>query len=284
LNSVERVGRTVTVPPIAAPPLLRWAGSKRKLLPVLLRHSPDRYSRYIEPFVGSACLFFALAPRAAVLGDFNKDLIDFYSVVRQYPAVLAREIEGYPLDQQFYYELRSRVPSELTRIQAAARFLYLNRFCFNGVYRTNRQGRFNVPFGIKTGHLPTRADLKRASRLLQSAELVRGDFDLTIAKAKRNDFVYLDPPYSASRNRGEYGYGAFSSTDVDRLVAAATALDKKNVTFLISYQSDESTRRKFGPWFQANVNVRRHIAGFIGVRGNVTELLVSNRPFQENAA
>lgn len=131
----------------ACGPVFRWAGSKRQLVPTLIANAPDDFGAYIEPFAGSACLFFALQPERAVLGDFNTALIGAYRVIATAPRAVARALSAMPTDPAFYYELRSRDAALLSRVERAARFIYLNRFSFNGVYRTNLQGGFNVPRG-----------------------------------------------------------------------------------------------------------------------------------------
>ena len=272
--------KTTCVREMKIAPLLRWAGSKRKLLPELLACAPQRFRRYVEPFAGSACLFFSLAPERAILGDFNEELIDFYGVVSERPTALFRAVSTFPVSETFYYELREWRPSQLSRTQAAARFLYLNRFCFNGVYRTNKAGQFNVPFGRKTGTLPTLNHLISASKILRNARFAKGDFTQAVSEVRRGDFVYMDPPYSAARYRGEYGYGAFSEGDLERLVAAADYLHNKGATFLISYKHEKAVTARFDRWFRSQVTVRRHVAGFAGARRTVTESLFSNRPLQ----
>ena len=231
--------------------------------------------------MGSGCLFFALTPKRSLLADFNIELIAFYQVLKASPCTLHREFSKFPVSREFYYEIRDWDAASLSRTRAAARFLYLNRFCFNGVYRTNKKGQFNVPFGSKTGQVPTLSHLISASALLADVELVPADFAETVAKAERGDFYYMDPPYAASRYRGEYGYGAFASSDLERLVAAADYIDNRGATFLISYKHDPAVARSLQRWFQSRVHVRRHVAGFAGARGSVAELLISNRSFRE---
>ena len=128
-------------------PCFRWAGSKRSLLPSLLDCVPHSYDRYIEPFAGSACLFFALRPDRAILGDFNVELMQAYRTIAKHPRLIAREVLRLPASQAAYYRIRSLVPNLLTPLHRAVRFAYLNRYCFNGVYRTDRKNRFNVPQG-----------------------------------------------------------------------------------------------------------------------------------------
>lgn len=225
--------------------LLRWAGSKRKLLPLLTINVPRRFNRYIEPFAGSACLFFSSisSPRTAILGDFNGELLDFYRVVKTRPKALFDRLRAFEESEDFYYSLRSVDPARLNRTEAAARFLYLNRFCFNGVYRTNQSGKFNVPYGTKTGRLPNLTEIQACSHALKNVAFSPGDFEVTLSEAKKGDFVYLDPPYTTSRYRGEYGYGAFCDSDFERLREALVGLDRKGVAFLLSYSSKMQLRR-----------------------------------------
>ncbi len=142
-----------------AVPFLRWAGSKRKLLPVLREYWNPSYSRYVEPFAGSACLFFHLQPSKALLGDINRDLMFTYRQVRRdLPAVLSalRKFKG---NKKEYLRLRAISPTELEDAERAARFIFLNRYCFNGIYRTNLQGSFNVPYGgLRAGYIPPDED------------------------------------------------------------------------------------------------------------------------------
>lgn len=261
-------------------PFLRWAGSKRRLLPTLQSFCPQSFERYVEPFAGSACLFFLLQPRQAIIGDFNQSLIETYTAVARSPRAISNRLATFPTTSDFYYSLRKQSPSCLTPIERAARFIYLNRFCFNGVYRTNRNGEFNVPRGTKTGQLPTYTELKECASVLSRASFVAGDFEETLAQATTNDFVYLDPPYSLAteRNRGEYGYGGFSSVDMARLQRSLAGLHERGATFILSYRCTNQVRLMFAPWHQKTLTVRRHVAGFAVDRRNVRELLISNIP------
>ena len=259
-------------------PLLRWAGSKRKLIPQLCQRVPENAQRYIEPFAGSACLFFHLLPKSAVLGDANPELIKTYRVVRDQPIELAEALARMPRTEQFYYDLRARAPRELDRVERAARFVYLNRFCFNGVYRTNRQGQFNVPRGVRTGAVPTADNIKSASSALRRAKLIAGDFESCLESIEPGDFVYLDPPY-AKRGRpgyGEYGYDVFCEDDLERLIKSLQSIDSRGGTFLLSYSYSLRTRELFRDWHCRTLLVRRHVAGFGRHRGLVREVLVTN--------
>jgi len=231
---------------------------------------------------GESGTFFGVwAPSArqvTVIGDFNADLIDAYQVIADAPGAVARALSGMPTEPEFYYELRARDMPSLSRVARAARFVYLNRFSFNGVYRTNREGSFNVPRGKKTGSLPTTESLVAVAKTLKNATLVCGDFENTLKHARRGDFVYMDPPYrlDETRMRGEYGYGAFSSCDLERLEAALVKLDRRGVKFLLSYKYRRGFHRSMQRWFMLTQLVRRHVGGFSDRRSKVRELLVAN--------
>lgn len=261
-------------------PILRWAGSKRQILPTLVANTPKQYGAYLEPFAGSACLFFALQPERAVIGDFNTELIAAYQIIAKAPKAVALALSKMPTDPEFYYELRARDTTGLARVARAARFVYLNRFSFNGVYRTNRKGLFNVPRGKKTGALPTPESLVAAAKALENATFVSGDFEKTLEIAKRGDFVYMDPPYrlDETRMRGEYGYGAFSSSDLERLADVLVTLDRCGVKFLLSYKYRRGFHKSMQRWHLLTQLVRRHVGGFTDRRRKVRELLVSNYP------
>lgn len=263
-----------------SPPVLRWAGSKRSLLPQLLPHARHARGRYVEPFAGSACLFFAARPHSAVLGDLNGELIETYGVLRQHPRLVARRMHAWPTDADGYYAVRNLAPTQLGPIERAARFIYLNRLCFNGVYRTNRKGQFNVPYGKHTGAPPTEQHLYRCSVALRGADLRSGDFDETTADAGPGDFVYLDPPYTQNPETayGVYGYGSFDARDLDRMMKTLRRLDRKGATFLFSYAlvpglADELPRG----WRYREVAARGRVAASVSSRGARPEILVTNR-------
>lgn len=260
-------------------PILRWAGSKRKLLSSLIARVPHSFNRYIEPFAGSACLFFALRPDSAILGDINADLMATYGMLCKHPRIVARSVRSLKHTRSEYYRVRATYHKEKDPLQRAIYFIYLNRYSFNGVYRTNRRGEFNVPFGTNTGGIPDSVDFYRCSLALRRASLLTSDFTRTIANAERGDFVYLDPPYSScNRPRyGEYGYGSFQPLQLAELVSALDALDRRGAKFLVSYASSRAARRAFSRFQVESISVRRHVAGFAKHRHDVRELLVSNR-------
>jgi DNA adenine methylase len=258
--------------------LLRWAGSKRRLLKLLLGRLPQIGGRYIEPFAGSACLFFALEPTQAILGDINRELIETYRVLRHRPRTVWTGLTRAEQSEREYYRLRSLDPRSLSPMDRTVRFLYLNRFCFNGVYRTNRHGEFNVPRGKNTGQLPDLARFQDCAKLLRRVIFKNADFEETLAGVEATDFIYLDPPYfkPGRVGYGEYGYARFQQRDVSRLLGVLSEIDRAGARFLMSYSGTGIQSQRLGNWNVTRLQVRRYVAGFAAGRDSVTELLVSN--------
>lgn len=253
--------------------ILRWAGSKRKLVPVITSLFPQKYRRYIEPFAGSACVFAALAPRKAVLSDINAELIHTYKTLVTSASAVGTALRRFDQKKRTYYRLRAMDPTTLGRITRAARFIYLNRRCFNGVFRLNRRGQFNVPLGRRTGPMPTQAELTHFGKLLAAADIRACDFAKSVSRAGKGDLVYLDPPYTRpdTRFRGEYGWNAFRESDEQRLIHAVTKAAKKGATIVLSYRA--SISRSLPGWSRRHVRVLRSVSGFSAKRRRVTEIL-----------
>jgi len=260
-------------------PLLRWAGSKRQLRARLHKYWRPSFVRYVEPFAGSCSLFFWLAPARAILSDKNPELVEVYRVLAQRPDELHRAASYYPSTKGSYYTLRSLDTTHLPPLARAARFVFLNRYCFNGIYRTNRAGRFNVPFSpSKTGALPSVESFRACARALSGASLHAADFGSVLRHTRPGDFVYLDPPYATSKRRvfTEYGPRPFDRSDLDRLKYHLLHLDSRGVAFVLSYADCPELRTMCRKWRFQRVVVRRNIAGFQNARRHARELIVSN--------
>lgn len=254
-------------------PFIRWAGSKRQHLPLLKSFWSDTFSRYVEPFAGSAILFFNLNPARALLGDINKELISTFKTVRDHPTQVHKTLKAIPKGPIHYKRVRKE------NLERAARFIYLNRFCFNGLYRTNLKGEFNVPYGGKrSGSIPTQEHLIGSARHLKRATLFCGDFQETLSKVRRGDFVYLDPPYAVSNRRifTEYGEKPFTVPDIEVLGKLLSRIDRKGAKFVLSYADCSEARKAFVQWKTKRVLTRRSVAGFHGARRNAYELCVTN--------
>ncbi len=260
-------------------PFLRWAGSKRKQIPALSEFWNTDYRRYIEPFAGSACLFFAVSPRHALLTDINDDLVTTYNAVRDHHRAVSNRLQSLSRGKRNYYKIRNDRLADLDPIDAAARFIYLNRYCFNGLYRTNGDGRFNVPYSAaRVGHLSTPDELRKASTALKVATIRSADFEATLAEARSGDFVYLDPPFAVGNRRmfRQYGPSCFGLDDLVRLAKQLHTLDGRGVSFVLSYAHCREALDHFGTWPRRRVYVQRNIAGFSKHRRRAGEIIFSN--------
>jgi DNA adenine methylase len=217
------------------------------------------------------------------LGDKNESLIEVYRQVRDKPDRLYDRLCRIRRNEETYYRWRKKTPDELDVETRAVRFLYLNRNCFNGIFRTNTRGEFNVPFGIKPGAYFSRADLKLCASLLNRAEFVPGDFGVTVARVQKGDFVYLDPPFAVESRRvfRHYGASLFSTGDLLRLGECLGGIVRAGADFLVSYADCKEARVLAGQWNAVRLPVRRHIAGFSGNRRLAYEWLISNMPMPE---
>jgi len=261
-------------------PFLRWAGSKRRLLPTLQTFWTSKHKRYVEPFAGSACLFFAIKPPKAILGDLNPELIATYIEVKYRIAAVLKELKKLkPEDKTEYLRLRGIDISKMTPPARAARFIYLNRYCFNGIYRTNLLGQFNVPYsGVRCGAVPDDEVFEKCANRLRRARFMNSDFENVLKHAEKGDLVYMDPPFAVRARRvfRQYDPSTFTSDDIARLRGWMVRLNTKRVNFVVSYaESDEADvlRKDFS---YETVAVRRHIAGFAAHRRMSNEIIISN--------
>lgn len=275
-------------------PIVKWAGGKAQLLSQYEPFFPASFQRYLEPFVGGGAVFFhlynhgRLAGRESILIDRLEELINVYRVARDQVQDLIIELRGhepYRHDADYYYEVRAwdRGSDYHQRgdVERAARFIYLNRTCYNGLYRVNRKGQFNVPFGRY--HNPTISDddnLLAVSRSLQGVVLEVGDFDRCLKWAGPGDFVYLDPPYqplSKTAYFTSYTSAAFGSKDQQRLVATFEELDQRGCQIMLSNSYTGSIRRLYESYEQVQVQATRAISSKADRRGAISELLVMNQ-------
>jgi len=251
--ATQTTGRLVAAP-ARARPFVKWAGGKSQLLAHLNSFfpPPSTYRRYIEPFLGGGAVYFHLAPERAVLTDLNADLLEVWRVVRDDVDGLIAALAAHYWDETYYYQLRSQDPATLTPAQRAARFIYLNKTCYNGLYRVNRSGQFNVPFGryTKAPMIFDEPTLRADSALLQSADMHVGDFATTLAEVGPGDFVYLDPPYdpvSATANFTHYTDLRFSRAEQERLAAAVAVATERGALVLLNNSDTDFIRSLYPP-------------------------------------
>ncbi|MDX8446400.1 DNA adenine methylase [Mesorhizobium captivum] len=226
-------------------PFLKWAGGKRWFAERCMHLIPETFERYIEPFLGSGAMFFALRPKQAILSDLNEDLINCYRAVRDAPMAIAEMLAAHHAahSEDHYYRVRADKPDEL--VVRAARFLYLNRTCWNGLYRVNRKNEFNVPIGTKTAVMLDSDDFEASSRILRSAELDNRDFEQTLALAGAADFVFVDPPYTVKHNLNgfvKYNDKIFSWADQVRLRDAVVEAAARGASVLVTNANHASIR------------------------------------------
>jgi DNA adenine methylase len=264
--------------PAALSPIFRWAGSKRRLVSRIAQYWHPNFARYVEPFAGSACVFFSLQPKAALLSDINADLIETYSTIRRSPAAVHTRLAQIPLGKDSYYRLRASRKSDLSITQQAARFIFLNRFCFNGLYRTNLAGAFNVPYSPrKTGQLPTLSELQNIARTLQAADILQTDFEATIDLTGPGDFIYADPPYAISEARvfREYHPNSFAISDIPRFASCLNRAARRGATIVVTYANSADFRAAFSGWNISEVATPRNISGFAKHRKLAIELIAT---------
>jgi DNA adenine methylase len=226
-------------------PFLKWAGGKRWFADRCLNMAPQTFGRYIEPFLGGGAMFFALQPARALLSDLNADLIDCYWAIRTSPkaitALLAEHHERHSAEH--YYTTRAVKPVDL--VERAAWFIYLNRTCWNGLYRVNRKNEFNVPMGTKTNVVLPTDDFSSVSRMLLRSEILNQDFERTIDAAENGDFIFVDPPYTVKHNLNgflKYNHKIFSWADQIRLRDAVARATKRGAMVLVTNANHQSIR------------------------------------------
>ena len=178
-------------------PILKWAGGKTQLLPEITARMPESYNKYIEPFIGGGALFFRLNADKAVIADSNPELVNMYRVIAEHGDQVIEALQGYRNEEEMFYEVRAKDWTKCDNIEAAARMIYLNHTCFNGLYRLNRKGQFNTPYGrYKNPTICNAEKIIAAAGVLKNAEIVCGDYlDVLKRYAKKGDFIFLDPPY-----------------------------------------------------------------------------------------
>lgn len=258
-------------------PFIKWAGGKRWLLNNPNFSLPSFSGRYIEPFLGGGAVFFHLAPSQAILCDVNERLIATYRSIRDEWQLVQAGLSHFQEkhSKEFYYEERARQHS--ASYLRAAQFLYLNRTCFNGLYRENLKGEFNVPVGTKTQVLLPEDDFEEASKLLACADLRCGDFEAVVAEASDGDLVFIDPPYTTAHNVNgfiKYNQKIFTWDDQKRLMDAIAGAKRRGAQIVLTNADHESIHALYAdlgtPMVVARPSV---IAGSVGSRRGTTETL-----------
>lgn len=272
-----KIGRTCAGPK-RAEPFVKWAGGKQALIAKLVPHFPKSYSRYFEPFIGGGAVFFAIQHPNAVISDQNEWLIDTYEAVRDDWESVAAKLDQLPNTKDDYLRIRAISPKALDLISRAAHFIYLNKTCFRGLFRVNRQGHFNVPYGAYDRRYYDRINLASASQVLSGTTILRSDYEGALIGISAGDFVYFDPPYYkmggyADFNR--YTAGQFKEKDQVRLAALSNELTERGVKWALSNSDTPFIRDLYKPYRTLKVDARREI-NLKSQERDVAELLVLN--------
>lgn len=261
-----------------AKPFLKWAGGKGQLLEQLRPLFPREHGTYFEPFVGGGAVFFDRRLAAAVLTDVNVELVECYGAVRDDVEAVIGALEGHRYEEAHYYEVRAQAPRSM--VERAARTIYLNRVGYNGLYRVNRSGQFNVPFGRYVN--PTicdRENLRACSRALRGVVLEVRDFERAAHEARPGDFVYFDPPYvpvSDTANFTSYAPGGFGWEAHVQLAAVFRRLAVRGVHVMLSNSDLPPVRGLYADFHVETVRASRHINSKAERRGKVTEIVVTS--------
>jgi DNA adenine methylase len=272
-------------------PFLKWAGGKRQLLPEIRKYYPKKIGKYYEPFVGGGAVFFDLQNKNLVINDFNSELINTYKVVKNHVDELIGLLEEHKAnnDKEYYYQLRELDRNGklelMSDVERAARFIYLNKTCFNGLFRVNSQNQFNVPYGnYKNPNIVNEDVLRVDSRYLNSTniKILNMDFELATKDAKKGDFIYFDPPYApVTEDKNSFvGYtlNGFSYEEQKRLRNLFVELDNRGCKVMLSNSSVESIHELYENYSDTTeiIKANRAINSKGNGRGKVDEVLIKN--------
>lgn len=278
-------------------PIIKWAGGKRQLLDRIIPMIPDIEGKYYEPFAGGLAVMSYLYSNArihnATISDLNSELINLYLTVKNNPNNLVEKVKnlGFINSRSFYYKIREEfnaiMGNQEKSIERAAMFLVLNRLCFNGLWRVNSSGKFNVPFGrYSNPRIVSETHILRFSDMLQTVNIMLSDFSVCVRDALDSDFVYFDPPYfpaSETARFTEYTSESFGEEDLRRLLDTCRLLDNHNVRFLLSNSYTDTVNEMFGEFHVSKVEARRYINSDAGGRMGHHEVLVYNYDIHESS-
>ena len=275
-------------------PFLKWAGGKSQLLPAIKKRLPLEFSTYYEPFLGGGAVFFYLQPSKAVVSDSNEELINVYRVIRDDIEELINDLKQHVNSKEYFYKMRELDRdkdkyAELSPVKRASRIIYLNKTCYNGLFRVNKSGEFNAPFGnYKKPQIVNEPVLRAISSYLNNAELVIkcGDFEECLKNAQEGDFAYLDPPYfplSNTANFTGYDKSGFDENCQVRLKKVCDELDERGVKFLLSNSKVDFIQSLYGRYIREIITAKRAINSRGDKRGEIEELLIRNYELSDSS-
>jgi DNA adenine methylase len=269
-------------------PFLKWVGGKRQIMPEVVERLPDNMKKYkyIEPFIGGGAVLLHLQPKKAIINDFNSELINVYRVIKNSLEDLIVDLHKHKNEPDYFYEIRGIDRKDefksLTDVERASRIIYLNKTCFNGLYRVNNSGEFNSPFGkYKNPNIVNEPTLRAVSHYLNTndIQMINTDYEEILQQADKNSFVYLDPPYypvSESSNFTGYVQGGWNITDHTRLREVCDKLDEKGIKFLQSNSSADFIKEEYKKYNIHIIKANRSINSDGEKRGEVEEVLIRN--------
>jgi DNA adenine methylase len=269
-------------------PFLKWVGGKRQLMPSIVELMPKNIKElnYVEPFIGGGAVLFHLQPRTAIINDFNDELINVYNVIKNSLNELIVDLKTHENNADYFYQIRSLDRTNdfksLTPVQRASRVIYLNKTCFNGLYRVNNAGEFNAPFGrYKNPNIVNEPTLKAVNKFLNNSNvrISSGDYSEILESADENSFVYFDPPYhpiSESSNFTGYVQGGWDVFDQIRLREFCDQLNERGIKFLLSNSSAPLIKDQYENYTITTVKANRSINSNGADRGEVDEFLIRN--------
>jgi DNA adenine methylase len=261
-------------------PFLRWAGGKNWFVKHLEYIAANLdFRNYHEPFLGGGSVFFSLEiPNRAYLSDLNKDLISTYSTLKKYPEEIIEKLRAFKNTESFYYKIREMSYDD--SIGKAARFIYLNQTSFNGIYRVNLKGKYNVPYGYRTKNFLEPEVLRAVSSSLKKATLLKGDFDIVRDRIEKKDVVFLDPPYTVSHNDNgfiKYNQKLFSLEDQKRLSLLIDFIKSKGAYYILTNAAHKTIDEIFEKGdYKLKLNRASLIGGINAERGQTTEYVFTN--------
>lgn len=265
--------------PVSVRPFLKWAGGKTQLLEQIFARFPARYNRYHEPFLGGGAVFFALQPQRAVLSDVNQDLVQAYQAIRDDAEGVIAQLLRHRADPEYFYKIRAQKSHRLKATASAARTIYLNRTCFNGLYRVNQQGQFNVPYGrYNNPKICNHQNILAVSQILQGATLRHQSFENIGRQIRRGDLVYFDPPYDPISNTASftsYARGGFGRQAQTQLRDLFSRLAKRGVHVVLSNSDTPFIRSLYQEHRIERVMARRSINSCSSKRGCVAEVIIT---------
>lgn len=269
-------------------PVLKWVGGKRQLLNKILPLIPEKITTYVEPFVGGGAVLFELKPKKAIINDYNEELINVYKVIKERPEELLLLLEEHleRNNEEYFYKVRAldreNVYEEMSDVKRAARIIYLNKTCFNGLFRVNQAGQFNSPYGkYKNPNIVNRPVINAISTYFNNnnIKIMQGDYKQALKGLRKGSFVYFDPPYlpiSSSSSFTGYTDGGFTLENQKELKEQCDILHKRRIKFLLSNSDHKIIRELYSDYKIQIVKARRAINSKGNKRGEINEVLVKN--------